>query len=174
MLIAPLVIVHLASDYAYQADIHYQYVFGTGALLVFLCAKNIRYCKEKTKTAASAAIAGAIILTGSMNGKYEYIERLGENYSSIAATNQALELIPEDATVFSTTYFTPHLFRCKELYMHPAIYNKDSGIVPDYVVLDNRSGVVAEYYDLLWEWKEKGYEVISNEGYATILQLTVH
>ena len=170
LLVAPLIIVHLASDYAYQADIHYQYVFGTGALLVFLCAKNIRYCKEKTKTAAAAAIAGAIILTGSMTGKYEYIEILGENYDKITATNQALELIPEDAAVFSTTYFTPHLFRCKELYMYPAIYNKDSGIVPDYVVLDSRSGVVAEYFQLYTYWLEEGYEVISTEGYATILK----
>ena len=170
LLVAPLVLVNLASDYAYQADIHYQYVFGTGVLLVFLCAKNIRYCKEKTRTAAAAAIAGAIILTGSMSGKYDYIGRLSDNQSDIALTDQSLAQIPEDAVVFSTTYFTPHLARCRELYMYPAIYETDSGIVPDYVVLDSRSGLLKEYDELYAYWLSEGYEVVGYEGYATVLR----
>ncbi|MCH5201005.1 MAG: DUF2079 domain-containing protein [Oscillospiraceae bacterium] len=170
MLLAPLVIVHLASDYAYQADIHYQYVFGTGVLLVFLCAKNIRYCKEKTKTAAAAILAGAIILTGSMSGKYRYIETLWENHDEITLTDQTLAMIPDDAVVFSSTYFTPHLARCRELYMYPAIYEKNNGIEPDYVVLDSRSGLLAEYGELYTLWLSKGYEVVGFEGYATVLK----
>ena len=172
LLIAPLVIINLASDYAYQADIRYQYVFGTGALLLFLCAKNIRYCKEKNKTIAAAAMAAAIILTGAVSGKYQYIDQLREEHTQITLTNEALAQIPDDAVVFSSTYFTPHLARCKELYMYPAIYNKDSGIVPDYVVLDSRSGLLAEYDELLTYWLEEGYEIVGYEGYATVL--TVH
>ena len=170
LLIAPMVLVNLASDYAYQSDIHYQYVFGTGALLVFLCAKNLRYCKEKTKTAAAAAMAGLIILTGSMNGKYDYIDRLWIYRDEIAATDRALAEIPEDSVVFATTYFTPHLHRCKELYMYPFIYSADQDIVPDYVVLDNRSGLVKEYNELYQRWIEEGYEVVSEQGYATVFK----
>lgn len=170
LLIAPMVLVNLASDYAYQSDIHYQYVFGTGALLVFLCAKNLRYCKEKTKTAAAAAMAGLIILTGSMNGKYDYIDRLWIYQDEIAATDRALAEIPEDSVVFATTYFTPHLYKCKELYMYPFIYSADQDIVPDYVVLDNRSGLVKEYNELYQRWIEEGYEVVSEQGYATVFK----
>ena len=170
LLIAPMVLVNLASDYAYQSDIHYQYVFGTGALLIFLCAKNLRYCKEKTKTAAAAAMAGLIILAGSMNGKYDYIDRLWIYQDEIAATDRALSEIPEDSVVFSTTYFTPHLHKCKELYMYPFIYSADEEIVPDYVVLDNRSGVVNEYSELYERWIGEGYEVVNDQGYATILK----
>ena len=170
LLIAPMVLVNLASDYVYQTDIHYQYIFGTGALLIFLCAKNLRYCKEKTKTAAAAAMAGLIILTGSMNGKYDYISRVGENSYDIALTDQALAEIPEDAVVFSTTYFTPHLYKCKELYMYPFIYKADEDIVPDYVVLDNRSGLVQEYDELYAHWIGEGYKVVNDEGYATVLK----
>lgn len=169
MLAAPVVILHLASDYAYQADIHYQYVFGTGVLLVFLCAKNIRYCKEKTKTAAAAVLAGVIILTGAMNGRYAFVGSMLENRSDIAATDKTLSMIPDDAVVFSTTYFTPHLARCRELYMYPAIYETDSGIVPDYVVLDSRSGLLKEYAELYAYWLERGYQVVGYEGYATVL-----
>lgn len=168
LLIAPLVLVNLASDYAYQADIHYQYVFGTGVLLVFLCAKNLRYCREKTKTAAAAAMAAVIILTGALSGRYQYIERLWLNSADISATNSALAQIPDDATVFSTTYFTPHLHHCRELYMYPAIYETDSDIVPDYVVLDNRRGTLAEYDELIEYWQEQGYKVVSDRGYATV------
>ena len=170
MLVAPLVIVHLASDYAYQADIHYQYVFGTGVLLVFLCAKNLRYCKEKTKTAAAAALAGIVILTGSMGGKYEFIGALWKNHSEITATDRTLAQIPDDAVVFSTTYFTPHLARCRELYMYPVIYGIDTSIQPDYVVLDHRSGLLAEYDEVYSLWLAQGYQVVGYEGYATVLK----
>lgn len=170
MLIAPMVLVNLASDYPYQADIGYQYVFGSGALLVFLFAKNIRYSREKPKTLAAAAIAAAIILTGCTTAKYEYTERFPANYRDIAATDSTLAEIPRDAVVFSTTYFTPHLADCEKLYMYPFVYPAEDGIVPDYVVLDNRSGVVAEYSSLVEKWLEAGYEVISSEGYATVLR----
>ena len=170
LLIAPLVIVNLATDYAYQSDIHYQYVFGTGALLVFLCAKNIRYSKEKTKTAAAAVMAAAIILTGTMSVKYQYIDRLWEEHTNITLTDQSLAQIPDSALVFSTTYFTPHLSRCKNLYMYPAIYKIDPELVPDYVVLDSRSGMLAEYDELLSYWIGEGYEVVGYEGYATVLK----
>ena len=168
LLIAPLILVNLATDYTYQSDIHYQYVFGSGVLLVFLCAKNLRYCKEKTRTVTAAAMAALIILTGAMSGRYQYIERTRIYSDSISATNASLAQIPEDAVVFSTTYFTPHLYRCKELYMYPPIYEIDEKIVPDYVVLDNR-GVLKEYDELLEQWTEQGYVVIRNEGYATVL-----
>ena len=169
MLLAPLVIVHLASDYAYQADIHYQYVFGTGVLLVFLGAKNLRYCKERTKTAAAAALAAVIILTGTMNGRYAFVNALFKNQEDIAATNMTLSVIPDDAVVFSTTYFIPHLARCRELYMYPAIYELNSEIVPDYVVLDSRSGLLMEYDEVYTFWLERGYTVVGYEGYATVL-----
>ena len=169
LLMAPLVIVNLASDYAYQADICYQYVFGTGVLLVFLCAKNIRYCKEKTKTVTAAVIAGAIILTGSMSGKYEFINNFWKHKTEITLTSQSLAQIPDDAVVFSTTYFTPHLSRCKELYMYPAFYEADSDIEPDYVVLDSRKGLLEEYEELYTYWLGKGYRVVGYEGYATVL-----
>lgn len=169
LLIAPLVIINLASDYAYQADIRYQYIFGTGALLVFLCAKNIRYCKEKNKTVTAAVMVAAIILTGAVSGKYQYIDKLWQDHTQITLTDKSLAQIPDDAVVFSTTYFTPHLARCRELYMYPAIYEKDSEIVPDYVVLDSRSGMLKEYDELLTYWLEEGYEIVGYEGYATVL-----
>ena len=170
VLAAPLVLVNLASDYAYQTDIGYQYVFGSGALLVFLFAKNIRYCREKPKVLTAAALAAAIIMTGNVTAKYEYIEKFSWNYSDITATDRALAEIPRDAVIFSSTYFTPHLADCKELYMHPFVYEADSSIVPDYVVLDHRSGVLAEFGELMEYWRGEGYEVISNEGYVTILK----
>lgn len=169
MLFAPMVLVNLASDYAYQADLNFQYVFGSGVLMVFLFAKNIRYVKGKAKLAATAAMAAAIILSGVVTEKYESIERFYLNYESITATDQTLAEIPRDAVIFSTTYFTPHLADCENLYMYPFVYSADKDIVPDYVVLDNRGGVVKEYSELVNYWQEQGYTVISKEGYATVL-----
>ncbi len=168
MLIAPMILLNMAPDYAYQSDINFQYVFGTGAMLLFLFAKNFRYVRSKNRVAMAAVLAAFICLTGFSSSKYASMHDLSS--PKLEQTNEALDSIPRDSVIFATTFITPHLYDCPNVYMYPAIYKIDPEIVPDYVCLDNRHGAVKEYEKLLKEWTEKGYKVVSTEGYATILE----
>lgn len=168
MLILPMVLLNLAPDYSYQSDINYQYVFGTGALLVFLFAKNIRYVRNCGKVAVAAAMAALVCLVGFTAPKYDYLKRPAVPEPTL--TDEALDSIPRDSVIFATTFLTPHLYNCPNVYMYPDIYKIDPELTPDYICLDSRSDVVAEYYDLIKEWTGKGYTIVSTQGYATILK----
>lgn len=169
MLIVPFILVNAASDYVYQADINYQYVFGTGALLIFLFAKNIRYCKGKGKVAVAAAMATAVCLVGFSAPKFRFMSDLFYNENA-AATSEALDEIPRDAVIYASTYLTPHLYNCPNVYMYPSIYKLDEDIRPDYICLDTRTGLLLEYDMLVDSWEKQGYTVFKDAGYVTILQ----
>lgn len=172
-LIAPLVVINLATEYKYQANISFQYVFGSGALLLFLFVKNLRYSKKKTKAAAAAFMASAICLVGNNMPKFRYIDRLNADPDYYAAAREVLSEIPRDKVIYSNTYFTPFLYDCKEVYMYPFDYYKNELLTDtyaDYYVLDSRTSDTAEFNRIVDEIKENGYEVASDRSFVLVLK----
>ena len=164
MLFVPLLLVNLATDYTYQYDINFQYVFGTGTIMVFLFARNLRYIRKKRKLLVFA-LGAAIILCFAANGS-----RYRQNFENQSvyrdmndATDKILAELPNDASITATTYLIPHLYDNKEVYMMP-YDGKDT----DFVVLDNRPGRYKEFEEKTAELLEKGYVLYAEEGYATV------
>lgn len=170
VLIVPLLLLNLATDYSYQHSIHYQYVFSSGAFLVFLFVKNFRYEKRKNKAAAAALFAALICLVGASVPKYYNIIRAAEDNDYYSATREALSALPRDKVIYSTTYLTPYLYDCPEVYMYPAIYNEDKLPPPDYVIMDNRPGVFKEYYELYDLYEGMGFTEEGSGGFVTVLK----
>lgn len=172
-LIAPLVLINLATEYKYQASINFQYVFGTGALLIFLFVKNLKYSKKKTKTAAAAFMAAAICLVGNSMLKYRYIDRINENPDYYADAREVLAEIPRDKVIYANTYLTPFLYDCKRVYMYPFDYYKSEILTDDYAdyyVLDSRTSNASEFDLTVESIKEKGYEVESDRSFVLVLK----
>lgn len=166
-LIAPLVIVNLATEYSYQHDIYYQYVFGTGAFLVFLFVKNIRYEKKKTKTVSAAALAAAICLLGYSAHKYANIDQALKHKDWYDSARSVLSELPRDAKILSATYFTPYLYDCREVYMFPSIHGEVEN--PDYLLLDSRCDQLKNE-EAIEEYTAKGYERIDNDSFVIVLR----
>ncbi len=172
-LIAPLVLINLATEYKYQSSINFQYVFGTGALLIFLFVKNLKYSKKKTKTAAAAFMAAAICLVGNSMLKYRYIDRINENPDYYADAREVLAEIPRDKVIYANTYLTPFLYDCKRVYMYPFDYYKSEILTDDYAdyyVLDSRTSNASEFDLTVESIKEKGYEVESDRSFVLVLK----
>lgn len=172
VLIVPLLLYNLATDYSYQQSIHYQYVFSSGAFLVFLFVKNFRYEKRKNKAAAAAVFAALICLVGTNTPKYYNIERIKEIEVYYASSREALASVPRDKVIYASTYMTPYLYDCPEVYMYPAIYHEEELPPPDYVVLDNRPGVLKEYFELMDMYLELGFVEDGSKGFVTVLRRT--
>lgn len=166
LLIIPFVIFNLSTDYFYLSSINYQYVFGSGAMLVFLFAKNLRYEKKKTKTAVAAMLAAVICLVGFSTPKYYNIVKAREYEESFGLSKEILADIPRDAKIFASTYFTPYLYDCTDVYIYPAIYNKENSD-PDFVVLDDR---LDECWELAEMYMEAGYTIEEYQGFVLVLQ----
>lgn len=172
-LIAPLILINLASDYKYQANISYQYIFGTGALLIFLFVKNLRYSKTKTKAAAAAFMAAIICLVGNSMMKFRYIDSIKSDPEYYSAAREVLAEIPRDKVIYANTYLTPFLFDCREVYMYPFDYYENELLTDDYAdyyVLDSRTSETNEFDRLTEEIKSIGYEEVINGSFVVVLK----
>ncbi len=121
--------------YKYQYDIKFQYSFGITAFLFYLLVLNIDTIsidvKEKALVVSFASsfilFLGFGVLFFVENANYYF------SYSEVwKSNNQALKLIPKDASVCATNEFCPHLSNRKVLYEEFYHNNKTD---TDYVVL---------------------------------------
>jgi len=120
VLLIPYILVNLMSDYQYQHDIFFQYTYGATACLFYLVTVNLADLKgQKLRMAAlglalciSAACFGAQIVPEAT--------RYPQNCRTYAAyydkVRDVLDVVPEDASVAATTYYTTHLSQRSTLY----------------------------------------------------------
>ncbi|MDR0983489.1 MAG: DUF2079 domain-containing protein, partial [Ruminococcus sp.] len=156
VLIFPFIVFNLASSWKYQYNIGYQYVYGTGALLLYLCVINLKDFKLKnrhialcTMFAVSVCICTAM-LSPSIS-KYENYKKQEVRFTTIDAY---LEAIPKEFSVLSDTYLLPKMANRDHIYRLSDETLKKP-ITADYVVTqDNNS-----------EFNTKLYTQLVQQGY---------
>lgn len=165
ILLLPMVLVNLATDYPYQFDVGFQYVFASGTCLIFLFAKNLRYSRKPSKTAFFCAMASVLVTLTTINATYiHHLNKYRLYAEEREATDRILSEIDEDAVVVATTYLTPHLVHCDELYMYPA-----DTVDADIVILDTYTQHLPDYEEILTSYLAKDYYIYKSEGWATVL-----
>lgn len=144
-LMVPLLIMNLISDYQYQADIQFQYNYGSSALLFFLAIyalKDLGISKVKTRGLAML-LTLAIVSSFGFSTFYlkanEYMVTVyEENKEETDSIKKFLDTIPKDKSVLSSPYLTGYLADRKELYDIEYNYKDDDYTKTDYIVLDYR------------------------------------
>lgn len=171
VLLFPVVAINLMTNYGYQYDVGYQYVFGTGALLVFLAMKHASEWKPGTarNTLTLLAVLSSLFMCFSLNARN--VESIATSYSArkeaAAETTALLESIPKDASVAVSTFLMPHLYAHPEVYMYPSVYRADMPET-EYAVFDLRAGYFSEYDDAIAYYTERGYELVETRGFAEL------
>ena len=120
ILLIPYLLVNLMSDYPYQHDIMFQYVFGPAACLFYLVVVNLADLKTEWKQTVILGIALSI----SFSCFYELILPKAKQYFSYCREFAAyyddqralLDTIPQDASTAATTYYTTYLSDRSQLY----------------------------------------------------------
>ncbi len=135
ILIGPLVLINLMSNYSYQHSIYFQYVYGTMAVFFYLAVVNLSTSPKNLKQylAPCAAVFSIIMFAFSMTPRLNYVERVRVNKEDYVKIRAALDTIEEDASVLSTTFYIPYLSQRKEIYEIEYCV-KDT----DYIVIDAR------------------------------------
>lgn len=135
ILVGPLVLINLMSNYAYQHSIYFQYVYGTMAILFYVALLNIKELPKNAKKylVPLATIFSVIIFTFSFTPRLNYVTRLDTNREDYVKIRAALDTIEEDASVLSTTFYIPYLSQRKEIYEIEYCV-RDT----DYIVIDTR------------------------------------
>lgn len=159
ILLLPIIIINLATDYVYQYSIYFQYAFGTLAILTYLAISNYAELSEKARRfMCSLAICAAVIVMPVAGlSKTYYIDSYIYNRENIKILNEVMESIPKDASVSASTFFIAHLSDREELYSYPTIHEEN--VAADYLVLDLRyDGLTAADRSFIFM---NGYEKVS-------------
>lgn len=179
VLLIPYVLVNLMSDYTYQHDIFFQYTYGSTACLFYLMLANYADLAEKIKHVflkylpflCTAVISAGYLWIFVVPRAITYPRRYVQGKEYYQEMDQILQIVPKDASVAATTFYTVPLSNREILY--DVRYGSLEHILStEYVVLaiqDERS------YTSYAENGENGYEnftgILERNGYEIIAQL---
>ena len=119
-LLIPYVLVNLMSDYQYQHDVFFQYTFGSTAFLLYLAAVNLADMKlewQRLGALTGAAMVAVACFTAVIWPSAEQYPKLARDYRGYyQEIRDALDTIPEDASVTAGTFLTTYISQRDVLY----------------------------------------------------------
>ena len=117
ILFIPLLLVNLLTNYHYQHEIGYQYVFGPGALIFYLAVINYADLgPRRSKALLCAVLCSLVIFCGGHLKQQNYAITYRITEDQRQTVQQAITVIPDDASVIASTYFVPLLSQRDEIY----------------------------------------------------------
>ncbi len=143
LLIAPLFVINLITDYQYQFNLQFQYSFGSGALLVYAAALNLAdmsdapfalpspeseaasESKDTLKKFAAGASASLLVIAFTSSlflgaarapSQFFYVERYAEEKEISTIAKEVLDSIDRDKSVMATSMYLTPLYDVDELY----------------------------------------------------------
>lgn len=137
ILLCPMLLVNLMTNYVYQFDIGFQYTYASLAFLFYLTAMNLGDMNpENAKRMLTCGVCASIIFFASINlGRMDTIKTYERGRAMGEIITETLAEIPEDKSITSTTLFIPALWNRDEVYEY-----KYTDEITDYVVFDIRWG----------------------------------
>lgn len=132
ILFIPFILINLMSNYKWQADTGFQYNFGSGSLLLYLAVINYSELKNP-KLLLSSVCSSAIIFCSLYHGRLDYFKAYRDAAESRQIIDEALSVIPDNATVIASTFMLPNLSQRDEVYEL-----EHTNHICEYYVLDLR------------------------------------
>ena len=137
LLMAPI-LMNLLTYYQYQYSIGFQYSFGVSAFLIYAMLINIpdlHAPSKKVLVTIGVVASCCFYLTASLPKVEYYFNRWEENSDDFITMEQALDELPEDASLNVSTYLLSHVADRSEVYQakYGDLYHGDKPDV-DYVV----------------------------------------
>ncbi len=115
ILIIPFLLINLMTNYQWQYNIGFQYGFGSGALLIYLATVNYSELKNG-KVLLTALCSSLVIFFGLYYHRTDYFKSYDEATEQREIIDKALSLIPDNASVVSSTFLLPNLSQRDEIY----------------------------------------------------------
>ena len=170
LLLLPLLVINLLSDYTYQYAVGYQYTYGSAALAIALALLALKECRPALRRGmlTFAVVAGLVCtlpLTGPRINFYREVMRV--NPGRIAAVDKLLGELPEDAEITATTWFAVHLYRREKVYMFPNFYPESKPPVTAYLICkpEEVTGDLEEYLE------ENDYRMLEEVAFVRVYVL---
>lgn len=131
ILLIPLVVLNLLSNYGYQHSIYYQYAYASGVLVLYTAFLELSKIKGIRGQAFSVCIIVMSLLMSisCISDRSVYYNDYMKYHEKVEEVRTLLKKIPEEASVSSSTFYLPVIAQRNEIYRY-----KD-GDEMDYIVL---------------------------------------
>ena len=175
ILLIPYILVNLMSDYQYQHDIFFQYTFGSTACLLYLTVINLADMKHVFAKSLFAcvclAICGIFFIQNIVPVAARYPQMVNNNRDHYRSIRQTLMLIPDDASVAATTFYTTQLSQ-REILYDVKYTSLENLLSTEYVALAIHSQTNYNQYAAAGK---DGYEnlikILESNGYIVFAEL---
>ncbi|MBQ3528066.1 MAG: DUF2079 domain-containing protein [Clostridia bacterium] len=168
ILLLPLLVINLMPSWMYQYDVDFQYTYGTATLLIlsaFFFAGELS-ANRRRGALCCMLILSAVFATSLISPKIgAYCNSYYGNKEKYDATQKALEMIPEDASVTAYGYIVPHLWYVDDLRTCPEYYKELAKT--DYYIVDVRYDY-DKFTEEMYETMADDYSLVKEEGYIKI------
>lgn len=162
ILLVPMLVVNVMPNWEYQYSIHFQYVFGSIALIMYLSVINIKTLSAKVRRfILPFAVSAALLLSVAHLSQFRYtITSYFKNIETNKTISETLKAIPEDATVVSHGFYLPAVSQRK------TVYDLSTGKRAEYIVIDLRPGYESDAVDkdTLYASLPDSYECIAHHN----------
>lgn len=168
ILLVPLLLINLMSNWPYQYDIYFQYSYGSMALIFFLTIKNIKKSTSINAKKITVVMLAITMILGvsAMSVKLYYIDGYKDKKQEYVAVKEILNAVPDNVSVESSSYYLPHLAN------REVIYTFRDDFYADYLVYDLRS--IKNREELMVDIKnniDNGYKQVDFiENYISVLK----
>jgi uncharacterized membrane protein len=180
LLLIPYILLNLMSDYQYQHDIMFQYNFGSSAFLLYLTAVNLSDLKWKLPRLVVLATAVCVSLGCFTSLILPVVEKVQKNYTENTQyydeLSQALDVIPDDASVAAHHFYVTPLSDRAEIYDIHNYCSSETILKCEYIAV--KKNCKSKYYNtdvngythLVSLLEENGYEIVKTYGSLIIYQ----
>lgn len=134
ILLFPLVLINIMTNYSYQYNIGYQYTYGSTAFLFYLVILNIKELPNQLiKKLLIIGVSSSMIFFVATYYKKNLINQYINNKDTKQIIDEGLKLIPSNKSIKASTFFVASLWNYEKLYDIEYTDKKT-----DYIVLDLR------------------------------------
>lgn len=138
VLLIPMLVVDLMSNWKYQYDVKFQYTYGVAALVLFMAYLVMSEAKPATRNfVLSFSLSMCIIMSFSLfvpRAAY-YNKSADTNAEMSDKYNELISTIPTDATVTADGVYIPHMYNFPELYQYPNVSGDRTNEQTEYLLV---------------------------------------
>lgn len=170
VLLIPMLVVDLMSNWKYQYDVKFQYTYGVAALILFIAYIVIAEAKPQTRSfVLTFSLSMCIIMSNSLFfPRAEYYNNAKESYEDVAAEyNSLIATIPTDAEITAAGNYIPHMYNFPELYQYPNVHGESKKT--EYLLVSGNS--IKNNEDDLATFMGTSYVQVSSAGDMQLYQL---
>lgn len=172
LLLIPMLVVDLMSNWQYQYDVKFQYTYGVAGLLIFIAILVVASFNNKKSSQNKIliyAVSMCIIMCFSLFVPRSaiYVKSEEVNHEASQGYNELLSEIPKDAQITADGYYIPHMYNFKNLYQYPNFYSDN--IKSEYLLvnIDN----VNQNQDGLADFMGNDYEFLKQSENMCLYRL---